>query len=174
MGYIPEMKELIKRVEATRSERVAMAKRGENFPALSLEERAEVLNKYHPDYQQEGRRALRVGPNKGEVFPEEVAQMLESKSMLRPDCLDLSRIDYDTDVLIIGGGGAGTSAQTLADDAGSMGVWYGAPAALGDEVTLATWVGSLNLSPYALIAALTVLPTRRAPAAALIGRPPGR
>src|SRR5512134_3727672 len=119
MGYTPEMKELIKRVEATRPERVAMAKRGENFPALSLEERGVVLNKYHPDYQQEGRRALRVGPNKGEVFPEEVASMLESKSMLRADALDLSRIDYDTDVLIIGGGGAGTSAALMASQAGA-------------------------------------------------------
>ena len=73
MGYTAEMKELIKRVEATRPERLAMAQRGESFPALTLEERKEVLDKYHPDFQQEGRRALRVGPNKGEVFPEEVA-----------------------------------------------------------------------------------------------------
>ncbi len=119
MAYTPELKELIKRVEATRPDRLAMARRGENFPALSLEERAVVLDKYHPDYQQEGRRALRVGPNKGEVFPEEVAQMLESQSMLRPDRLDLSRIDYDTDVLIIGGGGAGTSAALMASQAGA-------------------------------------------------------
>ena len=54
MGYTPEMKELIKKVEATRPERVARSKRGENFPALSLEERAVVLGKFHPDYQ-EGR-----------------------------------------------------------------------------------------------------------------------
>src|SRR5512143_1982276 len=119
MGYTPEMKELIKRVEATRPERVAMAKRGENFPALSLEERAAVLDKYHPDYQQEGRRALRVGPNKGEVVPEEVASMLESKSMLRPAKVDLTSVDFDTDVLSLGAGGAGTSAALMASQAGA-------------------------------------------------------
>jgi succinate dehydrogenase / fumarate reductase flavoprotein subunit/L-aspartate oxidase len=119
MGYTPELQELIKRVEATRPERVAMARRGEHFPALTLEEREEVLNKYHPDYQTEGRRPLRVGPNKGEVFPEEVARMLESRSMLKADKVDVSRVDYDTDVLIIGGGGAGTSAALMAAQGGA-------------------------------------------------------
>ena len=96
-----------------------MARRGESFPALTLEEREEVLDKYHPDYQKEGRRALRVGPNKGEIFPEEVAELLESRSMLRPERVDLSKLDFDTDVLIIGAGGAGTSAALMASQAGA-------------------------------------------------------
>ncbi len=119
MGYIPEMKELIKRVEATRPERVAMARRGENFPALSLEERAVVLEKFHPDYQKEGRRPVKVGPDKGLVLPDEIATMLESKSKIHPDKVDLRRIDLDTDVLILGGGGAGTSAALMASQAGA-------------------------------------------------------
>jgi len=81
MGYTSEMKELIKRVEATRPMRVEQSRRGEHFPALSLEERAVVLSKFHPDYQQEGRRALRVGPDKGLVVPEEVARVMESRSL---------------------------------------------------------------------------------------------
>ncbi len=56
MGYTPEMRELIKRVEATRPARVEKARRGDHFPALTLEERAVVLEKFHPDYQKEGRR----------------------------------------------------------------------------------------------------------------------
>lgn len=118
MGYTPEMKELIKRVEATRPARMEKARRGENFPALSLEERAVVLEKFHPDYQKEGRRPIRTGPDKGLVLPEEIASMLESRSMLRPENVDLSKPDFETDVLIIGGGGAGTSAALLAADAG--------------------------------------------------------
>jgi succinate dehydrogenase / fumarate reductase flavoprotein subunit/L-aspartate oxidase len=55
MGYTPEMRELIKRVEATRPARVEKARRGDHFPALTLEERAVVLEKFHPDYQKEGR-----------------------------------------------------------------------------------------------------------------------
>jgi succinate dehydrogenase / fumarate reductase flavoprotein subunit/L-aspartate oxidase len=112
------MKELIKKVEATRPQRVAMARRGENFPALSLEERAVVLNKFHPDYQEEGRRALRVGRDKGLVVPEEVAKVMESRSMLRPEKVDLSNPDADTDILILGAGGGGTSAALMATDAG--------------------------------------------------------
>jgi hypothetical protein len=83
---------------------------------LSLEEREEVLNKYHPDYQKEGRRAVKVGPNKGDLFQEEVADLLESKSMVRPKNADLSTVDYETDVLIIGGGGAATSAALMASE----------------------------------------------------------
>lgn len=118
MGYTPQMKELIKKVEATRPERVARSRRGENFPALSLEERAVVLNKFHPDYQSEGRRALRVGPDKGLVVPEEIAKVLESRSLLRSDRVDLSKPDYQTDILIVGAGGGGTSAALMATDAG--------------------------------------------------------
>ncbi len=114
MGYTPELKDLIKRVEATRPKRLEMSRRNEHYPALSLEEREEVLSKFHPDYQKEGRRALKVGPNKGDLFQDEVADLLESRSMIRPENVDLSTIDYDTDVLIIGGGGAGTSAALMA------------------------------------------------------------
>lgn len=119
MGYTPELKELIKRVEATRPDRVEMARRGEHYPPLSLEEREAVLNKYHPDYQKEDRRIVRIGPNKGDLFQEEVADLLESRSMLRPENVDLSQFDYDTDVLIVGGGGAGTSAALMASEGGA-------------------------------------------------------
>ena len=118
MSYTQEMQELIKRVEATRPARVEKAHKGENFPALSLDERKDVLDGYHPDYQEEGRRELRVGPNKGQVFPDEVARLLESRSMLRPDMVDFSNVDYDSDILILGGGGAGTSAALLASQEG--------------------------------------------------------
>ncbi|NLI82137.1 MAG: FAD-binding protein [Deltaproteobacteria bacterium] len=118
MGYTPEMKELIKRVEATRPERVEKARRGEHFPALTLEERAVVLEKFHPDYQKEGRVALRVGPDKGLVVPQEIARVLESKSMLKHDKVDLSKPDFDYDVLIVGAGGAGSSAALMASQEG--------------------------------------------------------
>ena len=114
MGYTLELKELIKKVESTRPERVAMARRNEHYPALSLEERGQVLDKYHPDYQKEGKREVRVGPNKGDLFQDEVVDLLESKSIIRPKNVDLSNVDYETDVLVIGGGGAGTSAALMA------------------------------------------------------------
>ncbi|MFC1840646.1 FAD-binding protein [Thermodesulfobacteriota bacterium] len=119
MAYTSELQELIKRVETTRPERLEMARRGENYPALNLKERDEVLNKYHPDYKEEGRRTLRVGPNKGDVFQDEVASVLESRSMIRPENVNLAEPDYESDVLIVGGGGAGTAAALMASDNGA-------------------------------------------------------
>jgi len=118
MGYTPELKKLIQRVEATRPERVAMARRNEHYPALTMAERNEVLNKFHPDYQEDAKRTVQVGPNKGDVFQDTVARLLESRSIIRPEKVDLSKIDLETDVLVIGGGGAGTSAAIMASEAG--------------------------------------------------------
>ena len=117
-GYTDKFKELIKKVEATRPERVEKARKGEHFPALTMEQREEWLKKYHPDYKAEGRRKVLVGPNKGTVVPEEVASVLESRSRLNTKKANLSRADYETDVLVIGAGGAGTAAALTAQEAG--------------------------------------------------------
>ena len=65
MPYTSDLRELIKRVEATRPARVEKKKRGEEFPLLSLKEREERLRKYHPDFIEGARKEIRVGPNKG-------------------------------------------------------------------------------------------------------------
>ena len=120
MSYTPELQELIKAVEKTRPERIARKQRGEEFSTLSLEERDAVLKKYHPDHQPTGRRALKVGPNKGYTVPDEFADIFEARSRVDPDMVDLSNPSIDTDVLIIGGGGAGTAAALLADEKGAQ------------------------------------------------------
>jgi len=117
-GYTSAMQELIKKVEATRPERVEKAKRGEHFPALTMEERQVWLKKYHPDYKNEGRRPIKVGPNKGQVLPEEVAGLLESRSRLNTKAIDLTKADYTVDLLVVGAGGAGTAAALVAQEAG--------------------------------------------------------
>ncbi|MBW2182233.1 MAG: hypothetical protein JRF49_00005, partial [Deltaproteobacteria bacterium] len=48
MPYTDEMKELIKKVEATRPQRIEMSRKNEHFPDLPLEEREKVLKKFHP------------------------------------------------------------------------------------------------------------------------------
>ena len=118
MSYTPEMRELIKKVEATRPQRIEMSRRDESFPDLPLAEREQVLKKFHPDYMEEGRRAVRVGPNKGDVFPEEVVDLLESRGRIDPRKVDLKKVDYETDVLVIGGGGAGTATALMAQEQG--------------------------------------------------------
>ncbi len=113
-GYGAELEKLIKNVESTRAERVEISRKGEHFPALTMEQREEWLGKYHPDYKDAGRRAVLVGPNKDMVMPEEVATVLESSSRLTPKQIDLSDVDYETDLLVIGAGGAGTAAALTA------------------------------------------------------------
>jgi len=118
MPYTPELKKLIKVVEKTRPRRVEQKKMGKEFPALSLTEREERL-KYHPDYREGARKPVRIGPSKGYAVSTEMVDILESKSRLDPDRVDLSTIDYETDVLVIGGGGAGTAAALLAQEQGA-------------------------------------------------------
>ncbi len=119
MPYTEELKSLFKIVEKTRPERLAQKKRGEEFPKMSLDEADEILKKYHPDYREEGRRELRVGPSKGYRIAHEFADLLEAWSRLNPKSIDLSRVDIKTDVLIIGGGGAGTAAAMVAEQNGA-------------------------------------------------------
>jgi succinate dehydrogenase/fumarate reductase flavoprotein subunit len=108
---------LVKKVEETRFERLELAKSGKPvFPPMKAEERADVLKKFHPDHSAGARRKVRVGPNKGEEVTTEVAEILEAHSMVEPKLMDihLERPDYETDLLIIGGGGAGAWAAITA------------------------------------------------------------
>ncbi len=118
MPYPPQLEELIKVVEKTRPERVARKKAGDEVPFLSLDERGQMLQN-HPDFKDEGRRALKVGPSKGYKIAHEMADLLEAKSRVDPDAIDLSKPDIDTDVLVLGAGGAGTSAALLAQENGA-------------------------------------------------------
>lgn len=118
MSYPPELKSLIRLVEKTRPQRVERARRGESYPALTLAERQDRLTRFHPDYRAEAKRALAVGANKGDLLPIELVDLLESHSRLDMDTVRLDRIDVDTDVLIIGAGGAGTAAALEAVQAG--------------------------------------------------------
>ncbi|MBI5327704.1 MAG: FAD-binding protein [Deltaproteobacteria bacterium] len=117
-GYTQELKELIKKVEASRPARVERARKNQHFQALTMEQRKEWLSKYHPDYKSEGRRPVKVGLNKGDVFPDEVVNLLESKSRINPQSINLSKTDYETDVLVIGAGGAGTASALIAQENG--------------------------------------------------------
>ena len=119
MPYTSELKELIKRVEATRPARMEKKRRGEEFHLLSLKEREERLRKYHPDFKEGSRREIRVGPNKGYTISPEIVDLLEARSRVNPDTIDLNKIAYETDVLIIGGGGAGTAAALTAQENGT-------------------------------------------------------
>ncbi|MFZ5809729.1 MAG: FAD-dependent oxidoreductase [Chloroflexota bacterium] len=113
MTYTAEMLENIKQVEATRQQRL-----GQTFPSMSLEERQKILQSFHPDYVAEGMRELRVGCCKGFRMPHELADVLEGRPHISAD-FDLNQPEIETDVLIIGGGGAGASAALIAQENGA-------------------------------------------------------
>ena len=122
----PKMQESIKKVELAREKNITLTPR-----RMTAEEKEELLKTYHPDYKEEQFRDLRFGPNKGEKVPLELADLLESSSRLLTsdngcfaknspiDTLTLAEPDYDTDVLIIGGGGAGCAAAIEAHNNGA-------------------------------------------------------
>ena len=113
-GYTPAMRESIKLVEATRPARLH-----ETWPMLSPADKQEILRRFHPDYIPEGMREIRVGSAQGMRTPLELADLIEGHSRLRDREIDLESIDYDTDVLIIGAGGAGSAAALLAREQGA-------------------------------------------------------
>ena len=109
-----KMLESIKKVEANRAANAVMEP-----VRMTAEEKEQVLATYHPDYIESEFEVLQIGPNKGEKVPKELAAILQANSRINPADIDLSKVDYDVDVLVIGGGGAGTSAAIEADNNGA-------------------------------------------------------
>lgn len=130
LPYTQEMLDSVKKVEATREERMKTEPR-----RMTAEEKDDVLQKFHPDFKTEGFEQLQMGPNKGEKAPVELAALLQGKSRLSGKEVSLKAPDYDADVLIIGGGGAGCSAAIEAHQAGAK-VMIVTKLRLGDANTM--------------------------------------
>ena len=109
--YTEEMLESIKKVEASRASRI-----GKELRRMDADEKDNLLKEFHPDYKESGFATLKMGPNKGEKAPAELADLLQANSRVLGKDIDLTHPDYDVDVLVIGGGGAGASAAIEAHD----------------------------------------------------------
>ena len=109
-GYPENMRKEIEKVAKTRDKRIDYTP-----TAMTMKERDEVL-KIHPDYAPGGKREILVGPNKGDLAPNEVVDLLEAYPLIDQGEVNLSQIDHEPDILIIGGGLAGTSAALWASD----------------------------------------------------------
>ena len=112
--YPSDFEASIKKVEAAREENTKLEPR-----RMTAEEKDTLLATYHPDYKKEEFRELKVGPNKGEKVPTELCALLQGHSRIKDNRPDLSNPDYDVDVLVIGGGGAGSSAAIEAHKNGA-------------------------------------------------------
>ena len=134
--YPPELQYNVALLEAGREERLKTT-----YRRISLEEKEALLRTYHPDVVEGAMRALKIGPNKGQNAPNELADLLEGSSRLDPEKVDLTRIDFDVDVLVIGGGGAGASAALLAQEQG-VNVLLATKLRLGDANTVGAQAGT--------------------------------
>ncbi|MEA1958645.1 MAG: FAD-dependent oxidoreductase [Chloroflexota bacterium] len=112
--YPPEMAESLDKVAATRERRLQ-----ETHPTLPPDEKKALLEGFHPDFVDGGMSEIKVGPNKGDKAPNELADLLEGNTRVDPKIIDLETVDYECDVLVIGGGGAGASAALLAQENGA-------------------------------------------------------
>ena len=112
--YTEEMLESIKKVEASRTSRI-----GKELRRMDADEKDNLLKEFHPDYKESGFATLKMGPNKGEKAPAELADLLQANSRVLGKDIDLTHPDYDVDVLVIGGGGAGASAAIEAHNGGA-------------------------------------------------------
>jgi len=137
MPYPASMEESKRKVEETRPKRL------EKGPAdrMPAEERDALVSKFHPDFIKDQFRELRIGTSKGSRVPLEIADLLEGNSRIDPDGIDLSKIDHDVDVLVIGCGGAGGAASLLAEENGAS-VLISSKLRLGDANTIGAQAGT--------------------------------
>ena len=112
--YNDEMRLSMEKVEANRKANVATEPR-----RMTAEEKEKLLATFHPDYIESQFATLEVGPNKGQKVPLELKELLEANSRVKGKDIDLDNAAYDVDVLIIGGGGAGSSAAIEANEKGA-------------------------------------------------------
>ena len=113
-GYPEYMQDSLRMVAEKRASNI----KSHGIPAMTAEERQFILEHFHPDWKPEFKRVVAIGPSKGMMVPNEVADIIESHPVIKPSEIDLSHVDYDVDVLIIGAGGAGLSAALLAQESG--------------------------------------------------------
>ena len=112
--YAEKYQASLEKVAAKRAENIALEPQ-----RMTAEQKETLLKTYHPDYKESEFSTLKVGPNKGDKVPHELCEILEAHSRITADSVDLAKCDYDCDVLVIGAGGAGTSAAIEAHEAGA-------------------------------------------------------
>ena len=113
MKYPSNISKSIELVNETRNDRLT-----QEIERLNIDEAQSVLKSYHPDFRDGASRPMKMGPNKGDLIITEVANLLESYPLIDPENIDLSHYDFDVDVLVIGGGGAGCVSAIWANDSG--------------------------------------------------------
>lgn len=93
-----------------------------------------LLQRYHPDYQEGTRTRLSIGANRGDECPSRLAALLQSNAQISDADLAGAPV-INTEVLVIGGGGAGCAAALTAAEQGRR-VILATKLRLGDSNTV--------------------------------------
>ena len=93
-----------------------------------------LLEEFHPDYITECRTTLKSGVNRGDSCHTQLAELLQSDSRINEANLAGAET-IETDVLVIGGGGAGCAAALIAQQNGAR-VILATKLRLGDSNTV--------------------------------------
>jgi len=95
---------------------------------------AELLKAHHPDHGPNAHVPLAVGVNRGDPCQPEIARQLQANALI--DDVDIAGVEmHTTDVLVIGGGGAGCAAALTAAAQGAQ-VILATKLRLGDSNTV--------------------------------------
>ena len=112
--YAEQFQKSLKAVEEAREANIALEPK-----RMTAQQKEDLLAEFHPDYRKDEFTELKIGPNKGDKVPHELAETLQAHARIKAEDVDLTNPAYDVDVLIIGGGGAGASAAIEASEAGA-------------------------------------------------------
>jgi succinate dehydrogenase/fumarate reductase flavoprotein subunit len=114
MAYIDTLRESVIKLEKTRDERLR-----QEIPILSSTEKEDLIRGFHPDYQPGRKRELSLGVDEGTLVPCELCDIMEARSLIDPDEIDLTTVRHSVDVLVVGGGGGGATAAYFAHQHGA-------------------------------------------------------
>jgi succinate dehydrogenase / fumarate reductase flavoprotein subunit/L-aspartate oxidase len=113
MNFLENIDSYLAHLQDTRKSRATVT-----FDKVSEEEKQRILENYHPDYRSELFTNLRTGKSKGSKVVKEFSNLVESKSIAEGAKIDKTA-SITTEVLVIGGGGAGITAAIFAHDQGA-------------------------------------------------------
>ncbi len=110
-----------------------LPRRERPLPKTTIENE-KLLTRFHPDHISESLAIMKVGVNRGEPCHRELANVLQSDSRISEADL-AGAATVETDVLVIGGGGAGCTAALIAQQQGAR-VILATKLRLGDSNTV--------------------------------------
>ena len=86
--YSENFQKSLAAVEAAREKNIALEPE-----RMTAKQKEDLLAAFHPDYRKDQFSELKIGPNKGDRVPTELAQILQAHSRITAESVDLSKVD---------------------------------------------------------------------------------